>query len=365
MIKNTVSNPLEELCIEITGKCGMNCAHCSSSCTVDNQNFVSFEKIKEIFNDAKLLGAQIIELSGGEPLLHPNINDIIELASKDFKVRLYTCGFLGNTNSWGIPKEQLELFSKFGLDRIIFNLQGATTYTHEKITGTKDSFKSVINSIKTAKANGLWTGVHFVPMKPNYMEFHAVVELCKELKVDELAVLRFVSQGRGKLNRQFLELSQEEFSCFLLEIVRLKREYDDLINIRTGCPMNFCSMIDRSIKPVRCKAGLSTLLINFDGIAVPCPAFKKAHEFELGNIYQESLISIWKNNHVLEQLRKFNFLEIDGCKDCNNLDYCQGRCIAQRFYEYGDIYQGPDPLCPYHKLEKETSEEDTEVFAIS
>ena len=337
---------LEELCIEVTGQCMMNCIHCSSSSSIDNPSAIKPQKFTELLQEARKLGTKIIELSGGEPLLHPSINTFIKEASADFKVRLYTSGFLGESTV-GISSSQLLRFAEFNLDKIIFNLQGATAETHEKITRAKGSYASVLQSIKNAKTAGLWTGVHFVPMKSNYVDFQEVAKLCNDLKVNELAVLRFVGQGRGKKNKSQLELNQEEFNQFIQKVVQIKRDFESLVQIRTGCPMNFCSMIDKTITPARCKAGHSTLLISYDGSVVPCPAFKHAPDFNLGSIYKESLEEIWSQNKNLKILRELDVAQIDGCNTCPQSRYCQGRCLAQRFYKFGSIYRGPDPLCPF------------------
>jgi radical SAM protein with 4Fe4S-binding SPASM domain len=350
MINSTKPYTLEELCIEITGKCFMNCLHCSSSCTSFNQQELSFNKIKDILREAKKLGTKIIEFSGGEPLLHPQLFDLIYEAKKDFEVRLYTSGYIGRES--GIPQPLLASLADLGLDRIIFNLQGASAGIHEQITMTPGSFESVRSSIKRAKAARIWTGVHFVPMLPNYKEVGALAELCSELQVDELAILRFVNQGRGKLNSREIKLSPSDFHSLIMDVVQVKKRVHGPTQVRTGCPMNFCSLVDKGIKPVKCKAGLTTLLIGYDGRIVPCPAFKQGGAYILGNINNSPLYDIWHSNEKLNQLRLFDFREIHGCIDCANINYCQGRCMAQRFYATGSIYEGPDPLCPYKKSYK-------------
>ena len=335
---------LEELCIEITGKCLMQCRHCSSSCTEVSASVLSYDRILTILDEARLLGTKTIEISGGEPLLHPRLLDIIREAKKHFEVRLYTSGFLGNSD--GIPEPLILSMAALGLDRIIFNLQGSSAEIHERITMTPGSFDSVLSSISRARAAGLWTGVHFVPMIPNFKEIAALAGLCSTLHVDELAILRFVNQGRGNINSCELSLSIDEFQALILDVVR-EKQLSDRLQIRTGCPMNFCSFVDGDIKPVKCKAGLSTLLITFDGEIVPCPAFKQAQAFIIGNINQSSLVKLWHESGQLRQLRTFDFREIHGCNECKKLNVCQGRCMAQRFYATGSIYEGPDPLCPY------------------
>jgi len=351
---------LEELCIEITGKCFMNCLHCSSSCHSGNNYFLSFKKIKEILNSAKSLGTKILEISGGEPLLHPDINKIVAIAKPDFEVRLYTSGFTGLHS--GITQKQLAHFSSLGLDRIIFNLQGACPETHEFITRTTGSFDSVISSLRRAKDEGLWVGTHFVPIRPNYKSLLLLADLCTKYEVNELAILRFVSQGRGKLNCNLLDLNQAEFKELLLDVILSKQEYKDVLKIRTGCPMNFCSLIDKTIEPVRCKAGISTLLVSFDGKVKPCPAFKHANDFYLESIHEKTLVDIWNNSPGLFDLREFDYRQIIGCHDCKESIHCQGRCIAQRYYRYGNIYQGPDPLCP---KQKEITHEEQKLLIYS
>lgn len=206
-----MSPRLEELCIEITGQCLMDCVHCSSSCTPDNVTILSRDKVKELLKDAKFLGAKVIEISGGEPFLHPDLLGIIEDAKKDFEVRIYTSGCVAKGNKSDLGDERLLKLLGLGLDKIIFNVEGATLNTHEKVTRTRNSFKNVIAGICSAKSIGLWTGVHFVPMKPNYKEMSSIAQLCAKLEVDELAILRFVNQGRGKKHENMLALSVNEF----------------------------------------------------------------------------------------------------------------------------------------------------------
>jgi radical SAM protein with 4Fe4S-binding SPASM domain len=323
---------------------------------------LAYEQVSNILKEAKMLGTRTIEISGGEPLLHPHIENIIGQASKDFEVRLYTSGFTGGHN--GIPRSLMASFKKLGLNRIIFNLQGASAEVHERITQTEGSFDSAVASIKNAKDIGLWTGVHFVPMLPNFGEIRHLAELCSLLSVDELAILRFVNQGRGSENLDDLELSSKDFHELVLKIVDEKKKYKNM-DIRTGCPMNFCSFVDTDIKPVKCKAGLSTLLINFDGQVVPCPAFKQTGVFTIGNICETSLLFLWEESSQLQELRNFDFKKISGCEGCNRLDTCQGRCMAQRFYYSGSIYAGPDPLCPFRKKDHSSPPKTNELFVHS
>ena len=85
---------IKEMTLEITQQCLNNCIYCSSCSNKDTTtNTIPFSKIAEIINSAKEIGVKHINLSGGEPFLHPHILNIIELIKKnDFVLNIYSSG---------------------------------------------------------------------------------------------------------------------------------------------------------------------------------------------------------------------------------------------------------------------------------
>ncbi len=228
---------------------------------------------------------------------------------------------------------------------MIFSLQGACAETHDSITHYPSSFQRTLSAIEQAKAQGVWTGIHFVPMRPNVNELSELVELCSSRRVDEIGILRFVPQGNGKLNRSKLELSKEAFNRLLHSIIYIRAQFHD-VYIRTGCPLNFAALIMHS--PVQsCKAGRSTCVIKPNGDVVPCPAFKQDSGRVMGNVLRESLINIWNQSPGWTEFRSFSPTRLnEPCGSCSSLNSCAGRCAAQRILNFGSIYSSPDPMCP-------------------
>ncbi|RJR30445.1 MAG: radical SAM protein [Desulfobacteraceae bacterium] len=340
---------LEEMCLEVTNSCTMECKHCSSSSIKVGKgipNHMPITVVNRIVQEFADSGGKILQISGGEPLVYPYLRELCKHA-RDLRleVRLYTSGIRCDDGMHlkEIVKSQIEDLRSQGVERIVFNLEGSTPTTHERVTGVKGSHQLVLNGIRNAKKAGMWTGVHFVPMKPNAREFPSVIQLCDSLGVDEVAILRFVPQGRGKENQSYLELAPKEFNMFLKSILHLKNEYPEM-NIRAGCPMDFLSFYDHRIKPHHCKAGLSTCVISPQGDVLPCPGFKNSSVFRAGNIYRESLADIWTRG--FESLRGLDISSIEYCRNCSRLDICEARCAAQRYLSHGSIFIGPDPGCP-------------------
>ncbi len=354
---------MEEICVELTNFCPADCVHCSSHASIESiGSHIPLMKLREIIDDLYLLGCSIFEISGGEPLYHPNLLEVIQYAKrKGMEVRLYTSGqFIpssgGNT---GISQEKARKLLNAGTDKIIFNLQAFSPDIHDSITKLPGSFDIALKGIQNLKKLHGWVGVHYVPMRPNINEFSGLAELCLKLKVNELAILRFVPQGRGKAYIDKLEISKEQFDSLLCEISDLYEEYLGLLKIRVGCPMNFCSFYNPNIQPVLCKAAKSTCYIMSSGDVIPCPAFKDTKQYTAGNIFIQSLKEIWEAGGSFTELRNFEISEIDGhCNSCSQLQHCQGRCIAQRLLKYGNIYRGPDPLCIIGIISKRQHEKD-------
>ena len=89
----------KELLIEITNKCPLNCIFCSSHSNLRKNRHINKETLKKIILDAKRLRIEKIQLSGGEPFQHPDIDELIGvILEKNFELEIYTCGnvFLNN-----------------------------------------------------------------------------------------------------------------------------------------------------------------------------------------------------------------------------------------------------------------------------
>jgi radical SAM protein with 4Fe4S-binding SPASM domain len=347
-IRGPNMSALHELCLEITNQCIMNCVHCSTASNFDDNIFhgLSLKEIKSIIIDFKFLGGLILELSGGEPTIHPALPDIVSFSKNlGLEVRLYTCGVSCQNGFAPLNEKFLIKLKSLGLDKIIFNLQGPNSDVHEQITRRRGSFLALLESIRIAKMLGFWVGAHFVPMKPNFESIQDVIEMADILEIDEVALLRFVPQGRGKFNESRLRLSKLELWEFLRKVAKIRKEYANKIHLRTGCPLDFLSFIDPTVNICSCKAGKSTCSITPSGDVIPCPGFKHVNRFVAGNIKSESLKFIWQDSAVFNQLRELDYHNISGCNQCTRIEICRGRCVVQRFRQHGDIWMGPDPDC--------------------
>jgi len=301
---------LAEMCLQLTNACPMRCVHCSTRAGARDHDEMTPADHARLISDFVAIGGKILEFSGGEPLVYPELNSLVNFASNlGLEVRLYSSGVVGFANGMAISPganrwKQLKIH---GLQKVFFNLQGDTPAFHERISRLPGSFDAVTRSVAAAKSAGLFVGIHFVPMKPNHLRMEATARLSAELGADEFAVLRFVSQGRGADHHETLALSQDEFFRLLAEATRLRRE-TSTIDIRLGCPLNYRFLAEPEGPVPSCKAGDTVCHVRPNGDVVPCSGFQQELAV-LGNARTSSLGELWRNGLAWS---RFRALRADG-----------------------------------------------------
>ena len=352
--------PLEEITVEITQQCLQKCVHCSSVASSDSRQTLTKDEILRIAQDFANLGGKTMELSGGEPLLHDEAIDIIPtLRSLGIKVNIFTCGKITNNDDFeSIMKQKAKALKKQKVDKIVFSIHGANAQTHDDITRTKNSFNHAVRFIQELVNEKLYVGIHFVPMSPNFEEFKDLVEFGVRLGVREIAVLRFVPQGRGEENKESLMLDKEAVAQ-LIELLAESEKRKD-IRIKIGSHLDFTFLLDGS-SPKQCMAGIRKCLVESNGDVIPCAVFKGMtdkdnNDYVAGNVRKTSLGEIWRTSKIFQKFRAFDPRSLKGeCATCQYLLSCRGRCPAQRIYDHGEFYQGPDNYCPKELFQKRTS----------
>lgn len=288
---------LRELVLDITDRCPMSCVHCSANSGPHRGKFISLKKAGQIMTEAVGLGLETLSLTGGEPLIHPHLRDIIRLAHSlgICDIRVFTSGsrLLGSKTA-PIDDAYAKALVADGLQKVFFNLQGSSAESHERITLTEGSFRAVMIGAEACKRHELYVGYHFVPMKDNWHELPAVMALCTETGVDEIGVLRFVPQGRGASNREALELTSWQ-QRQLLEMVSRLIVKDHKPKLRLGCPFNGIKDLIPIWPTKRCPAATEMCHILIDGSVAPCSALKWHDSLKGGNVYDLPTARIWSS----------------------------------------------------------------------
>ena len=123
-----------------TYKCNLHCPYCEASAGIAAENELSTEEVKRLIDDLGNTGVKRFLISGGEPLLRPDLTDLMEHASlRDLKLGLVTNGFLVE-NRWN----DLRHFKYF---LYFTSIDGIPEYSN-KMRGNPDAFEKAIKGLE-------------------------------------------------------------------------------------------------------------------------------------------------------------------------------------------------------------------------
>ena len=306
-----------EISIEILQRCPNRCIYCSSHSNPQATHIIPFEIIKNVIDDAKSLGCKTVCLSGGEPFLHPHILDIISyIAKQQLICYVYTSGIYMKDEVYSsLPNEYIEAIRGM-VDKVIFNVEADSSTLYDQIMGTDvGGFDMMKKSINDCVSSGLVVETHVVPMQVNFKHLKSIFEMCYQLGVSKVSILRLVLQGRALVNLSLVKLTGEDSREVTKLIKALKEAYKG--KVRIGLPYS-----DSNCR-IYCKAASDKINVRYDGNVYPCEVFKDdLLNAKLGcepdNVWKDSFYDLYQNSPYLNVVRKSIevFKKEDGDETC-------------------------------------------------
>ncbi|MGA9549938.1 MAG: heme d1 biosynthesis radical SAM protein NirJ [Rhodomicrobium sp.] len=176
-------------------RCNLKCKHCYSiSADVDFPHELTTAEVFEVMDDLKAFRVPVLILSGGEPLLRPDIFDISARAkAMRFYVGLSTNGAL-------INESNIERVKAAEYDYVGISLDGIGA-THDAFRGKAGAFDASLGGLRLCQAAGLKTGIRFTCTMDNYAELPAILDLAESEGVDKFYLSHLNYGGRGNKNR--------------------------------------------------------------------------------------------------------------------------------------------------------------------
>jgi len=157
--------------MELTNKCNYNCPICFASANEINVKDFTINELNEYINK---LNTRFICLSGGEPTLLPNLNNMIKnIKNKGLKTLLFTNGYLLGKNRF-----LAQSLKRAGLFGVGIQFDAFNPNIHLRIRGNNDiniKKKAIDNCVK----NKLWTGLISMVLKQNLKEVKDILQYVK------------------------------------------------------------------------------------------------------------------------------------------------------------------------------------------
>jgi MoaA/NifB/PqqE/SkfB family radical SAM enzyme len=278
-----IKKNLELLSIDITSRCNLCCAHCYNESGGGGEKDISPEEIFKTFDAIKEYTPENICLCGGEPLLVPEVMEMLAAAGRVSPgVGMVSNGLLINPEVAGQLKEN-------GLKTIQISLDGAREYQHDCLRGLSGSFKAACSAVKELKKAGVKTVVvDMIPNRLNYLCLEEYFELCLGLEVDMIRFMPFMPVGRGKKFGADLMLDDEEMLTFQRMLTRVRKQYKPYILAEWDDPVMSARFICRQIA----ETGVPKIISVFSNGDVATDVYAPVY---LGNIRKNTIKDILDN----------------------------------------------------------------------
>lgn len=315
---------------EITESCTHKCRHCYN---YYSHNINTFSTNNDIINKIAEQEFFDITLTGGDPLCaKPQMyNAIISFKKENMDVRI-------NSNLHLLKENDVDKIAELGVNSILSSILGSNEQTHDSLTGVKNSFTKLNQSLRYLTERKLKVAMNMVVNKKNIQEVYDTGKFIFEnFGIDYFCATPItVSPGRDLTD---ISLSLKEYIQTLDILLKLERD----LGIKTDSlnPSIPCMFPEREQEKYRkffeeraCGAGKGTLTFSAKGDIRPCSQENR----DYGNILNNSLESILEKMY---EWREGKYIPKE-CSPCEYVDLCKGGCRVTAEANSGKL-NGPEP----------------------
>ena len=342
---------------ETTRNCNLSCVHCRASATCGPYTGeLDTTASYKLLDDMATLGKPIVILTGGEPLLRPDIFDIAKYGTeKGLRMVMAPNGTL-------ITADIAQQMADSGIQRISVSLDGASEEAHDGFRGVPGAFKGAIKGIEAAKAGGIEFQINTTITQMNKDQIPLILKLAESLGAVALHIFLLVPTGRGK---------------YIVDKAISAEEYEDTLNwfydqkdktplqLKATCAPHYYRILRQRARAEGksvtfqshgldavtrgCLGGTGFCFVSHRGVVQPCGFL----DVNCGDVTKTAFSDIWRNSEVFQSLRDYDQLK-GKCGACKFKRVCGG-CRARAYEATGDLL-AEEPLCSYEPRKARASQ---------
>ncbi|MGX1669815.1 pyrroloquinoline quinone biosynthesis protein PqqE [Streptomyces sp. NPDC055400] len=347
----TLVPPPWALLAELTHACPLHCPYCSNPLELTRRSReLSTAQWQDVMRQAGELGVVQTHLSGGEPLLRPDLEEIVSAAeSSGVHTQLVTSGT-------GLDAARLHGLVASGLRSVQLSVQHADPSASDRIAGRR-SFADKARAAELVREAGLPLGVNVVLHRDNLDAIDAVVELGLAWGADRIELANAQFYGWALRNRGALMPSRAQLSRASDAVARWRERLAGRTELVWVVP----DYVEGIAKPCMGGWGAVSLTVTPDGTVLPCPAAATLPGLDAPNVGDRTLAWIWEQSPAFNQYRGTDWMR-EPCRSCARREEDHGGCRCQAHALTGDAAR-TDPACrlsPDHALIRAAAEGDAE-----
>jgi PqqA peptide cyclase len=329
------------LVAELTYRCPLRCSYCSNPIDwARRKNELDTGTWLRVFREAEDLGVVGLNLTGGEPILRRDLEELIVGARK---LDLYS-----NLITSGIPlsRARLETFRGLGLDNVQVSVQDVSAKASDRIAGLR-SLEKKLEVCAWVKELGMPLTLNVVLHRDNLDHVAEIVALAESLKADRLELANTQYLGWALINRRALLPTREQLERARGVAAEARRRLRGRMEVLFVTPDYYTD------HPKSCMDGWGRrfIVISPDGLVLPCHAAHTLPGLKFDNVRERSLAEIWSESAGFNAFRGEAWMP-EPCRSCDKRGVDFGGCRCQAYHLTGDA-AATDPTCmlaPAHAL---------------
>jgi len=339
----------------VTRRCNLKCLHCYAQATAGPApDELSPQAALDLLRDLKDFGAPVVLFSGGEPLLRPDLFELVDRAvAHGMRAVISTNGTL-------ISRDLAWRLKDLGLSYVGISLDG-TAAVHDRFRGESGSFAAAMAGVRHCQEMGLKVGLRFTVSRLNFREVPAIFDLVEEYQLPRICFYHLVYAGRGtKLVAEALSHPQTRE---LLDLIcaRTRRIFDSgrtpevlTVDNHADGPYIYLKLLKKD--PDRAAEVLELLKMNegnSSGRGIGCVSWDgEVHadqfwrHYSFGNVRRRPFSEIWTDltNPLMARLKDKKRYVGGRCARCRWLEVCAGNFRVRAEALSGDLWAS-DPAC--------------------
>lgn len=322
--------------IDISSRCNENCIHCYIP-SYKKCSIMTTEMFDNILVQCVDLNVLNITISGGEPMLNPNLGDFL-LKCKEYN---FSVNLLSNLTL--LSEDLIEIIASNPLVSVQTSVYAMSEAIHDAITNQKGSFQKTLHAINKLYERNVPLQINCPIMKQNQNFYKDVLDFAKSKNIAADADCSLYGCYDGSKRNLSCRLKYDEISKIVkaeFSSIQKSKNYIEQIQSKRTDECDF-------ICPV-CK---NSLCISNDGKVYPCEGWQS---LTIGNLGCHSLRYIWEKAPITNQLRNLKYKDFPQCNLCQDKKYCTICLIMNANENIKGDYKNVNPFqCEVARIKRE------------
>ncbi|MFQ5793256.1 MAG: pyrroloquinoline quinone biosynthesis protein PqqE, partial [Acidobacteriota bacterium] len=308
------------LCLELTYRCPLACPWCNNPLDFTSyRNELTTDEWKRVLVEGRKLGALQLGLTGGEPLMR---SDVEELVAEAHRLGYYTNLI---TSGMGLTEARLAAMKEAGLNQIQLSIQSCYREVTDGLVGTRAHDKK-LEAARLIKAYGFPMVLNIPVVRQNIDGVADYLAMAEEIGVDYLEFANIQYYNWAWLNFEEILPTREQVARAEAAVKAARERLANRMTIYFVIPDYYAS------RPKACMNGWGAIHFTIapDGTGLPCQEARIIKDMEFPSVRDHGLDWIWNESPAFNRFRGMNWMK-EPCRSCPEKEKDFGGCRCQAY----------------------------------